>query len=56
MCQYIAGCLNIVEGSTLVKMMARNVGFATVTSELVSIRLRLAVRRQRSLCRASIVC
>ena len=34
-----------VEGSILVMMMARRVGFASVTSELVSIRFRLAVRR-----------
>ena len=45
-----------VEGSILVKMMARRVGFATVTSELVSIRFRLAVRRLRGLCWASLVC
>ena len=45
-----------VEGSILVIMMARRVGFATVTSELVSIRFRLAVRRLRCLCWASIVC
>ena len=45
-----------VEGSILVMMMARRVGFATVKSELVSIRFRLAVRRLRGLCLASIVC
>ena len=45
-----------VEGSILVMMMARRVGFASVTSELVSIRFRLAVRRLRGLCWASIVC
>ena len=45
-----------VEGSIFVMMMARRVGFATVTSELVSIRFRLAVRRLRGLCWASIVC
>ena len=45
-----------VEGSILVMMMARRVGFATVTSEFVSIRFRLAVRRLRGLCWASIVC
>ena len=45
-----------VEGSILVMMMARRVGFATVTSEFVSICFRLAVRRQRGLCWASIVC
>ena len=32
---------NIVEGSILVMMMARHVGFATVASEFVSIRFRL---------------
>ena len=37
-------------------MMSRRVGFGTVTSKLVSIRLRLAVRQLRSLCWASIVC
>ena len=45
-----------VEGSILVMMMARRVGFATVRSELVSIFFRLAVRRMRGLCWASIVC
>ena len=45
-----------VEESILVMMMARRVGFATVTSEFVSIRFRLVVRRQRGLCWASIVC
>ena len=45
-----------VEGSILVMMMARRVGFATVTSEFVSIRFRLAVRRLRGLCWTSIVC
>ena len=45
-----------VEGSILVMMMARRVGFATVTTELVSIRFKLAVRRLRGLCWASIVC
>ena len=34
-----------VGGSILFLMMARRVGFATVTSEFVSIRFRLAVRR-----------
>ena len=29
---YIAGCSNIVEGLFLIMMMARGVGFATVTS------------------------
>ena len=46
----------IVEGSILVLMMARRVGLATVRSEFVSIRFRLAVRRLRGLCWASIVC
>ena len=45
-----------VEGSILVMMMFRRVGLATVWSELVSIGFRLAVRRQRGLCWASIVC
>ena len=45
-----------VEGSILVLMMVRCIGFATVTSEFVSIRFRLAVRRLRVLCWASIVC
>ena len=45
-----------VEGSILVLMMARRVGLATVRSEFVSIRFRLAVRRLRGLCWASIVC
>ena len=45
-----------VEGSFLVMMMARRVDFATISSEFVSIRFRLAVRRLRGLCWASIVC
>ena len=45
-----------VEGSSLVKMMARRVGLTTVRSEFVSIRFRMAVRRLRGLCWASIVC
>ena len=45
-----------VEGSMFVIMMARRVGFATVTSEVVSICSRLAVRRLRYLCWASLVC
>ena len=45
-----------VEGSILVMMMARCVGFATVRSEFVWIRFRLAVRRLRGLCCACIVC
>ena len=36
-----------VEGSILVFMMAKRVGLATVRSEFVSIRFRLAVRRLR---------
>ena len=44
-----------VNGSILA-LMARCIGFATVTSEFVSIRFRLAVRRLRGLCWASIVC
>ena len=39
-----------VLGSILVMMMARRVGFATVTSEFFSTRFRLAVRRLRGLC------
>ena len=46
----------MVEGSILVMMMARRVGFATVTSVFVSIRFRLAVRRLCGLGLASIVC
>ena len=45
-----------VERSILVMMMARRVGFATVTSELVSTRFRLALRQLRGLCCTSIVC
>ena len=44
-----------VEASVLVMMMARRVGFATVRSEFVSIRFRMAVRRLRGLSWASIV-
>ena len=44
-----------VEGSTLFMMMARRVGFATVTSEAALIRFMLAVRRLLGLCWASIV-
>ena len=40
----------------MVMMMARRVGFANLTSDFVWIRLRLAVRRLRGLCWASIVC
>ena len=39
----------------LVIRMVRRVGFATVTSEFVAIRFKLAVRRLRGLCWASIV-
>ena len=45
-----------VEGSILVMMIARRVGFATVTSEIVSIRFRFAVRRLRGFCCMCIVC
>ena len=45
-----SGVLKPVKGSILVMMMARRVGFTTVTSEYVSIRFRLAVRRLRGLC------
>ena len=45
-----------VESSILVMKMARRVGFPIVTSEFVWIRFRLAVRRLRSLCWASLVC
>ena len=45
-----------VEGSVVVMIMARCIGFATVTSEFVSYRFRMAVRRLRGLCWASIVC
>ena len=44
------------EGSILVMMMAKLVGFATVRSEFVWIRFRLAVRRLSGLCWACIVC
>ena len=44
-----------VEGSILVIMMARRVGFGTVTSEFVSICFRLSLRWLRCLCWASIV-
>ena len=36
-----------VEGSIFVMMMARRVGFASLTSYFVSIRFMLAVRRLR---------
>ena len=45
-----------VEGSILVLMITRRVGLATVRSEFVSIRFRLAVRRLRGLYWASIFC
>ena len=50
------GTQTFVESLISVLMMARRVGFATVRSEFVSIRLRLAVRWLRGLCWASIVC
>ena len=50
------GTQTVVEDSILVLMMARRVGFATVRSEFVLIRFRLAVRRLRGLCWASLVC
>ena len=50
------GTQTIVEGLILVLMMARRVGFATVRSEFVLSRFRFAVRWQRGLCWASIVC
>ena len=49
------GPRTVVEGSILVMMIARRVDFATVMSEFVSTRFRLAVRRLRGLCWASIV-
>ena len=52
---FLVACVD-VEGSILVMMMARCIGLATITSEFVSIRFRLAVRRLRGLCWASIVC
>ena len=42
-------------GLNIVMMMARRVGFATVTSEFVSIRFRLAVRLLRGFFWAFIV-
>ena len=39
----------------LVMRMVRRVGFATVTSEFVAIRFKLAVRRLRGLCWTCIV-
>ena len=44
-----------IEGSILVRIIARRVDFATVRSEFVSSRFRLAVRRLRGLCWASIL-
>ena len=52
---FLVACVD-VEVSILVMMMANPVGFPTVTSELVWIRFRLAVRRLRCLCWASTVC
>ena len=49
------GPQTVVEGSILVMMIARRVGFATVRSEVVCIRFKLAVRRLLGLCWASIV-
>ena len=49
-------CFCRFEGSILVFMMGRRVGLATVRSEFVSIRFRMAVRRLRGLYWASIVC
>ena len=46
----------VVEGSIFVMMMGRRVGFATATSEFVSIRFRLAGRRLRGLYWAFTVC
>ena len=43
-----------VEGSIFVMMRSRSAGFATVTSDIVSIRFRLAVRQLRGLCFTSI--
>ena len=45
-----------VEGSKFVMMMARRVGFATTTSEFVSIRFRLAGKRLHGLYWAFTVC
>ena len=45
-----------VEVSIFAMMTAIRVVFPTVTSEFVSIRFRVTVRRQRGLCWASIVC
>ena len=45
-----------VEGSILVMMIARRVGFATVRSDFVWIRFRFAVRRLRGFCCTCIVC
>ena len=49
------GTETVVEGLILVLMMAKRVGFATVRSEIVSIRFKLAVRRLRGFFWASIV-
>ena len=45
-----------VEGSILVMMIARRVGFATVTLEFVSIRFRFSVSRLRGFCCTCLVC
>ena len=52
---FLVACVD-VEGSILVMMMGRRVGLATVRSDFVSSRFRLAVRRVRGVCWASIVC
>ena len=51
-----SGCSKIVECLIFVMMVARRVGFATVKSEFVLIRFRLAVGRLRGFCWTSIVC
>ena len=52
---FLVASVNL-EGLNFVIMMARRVGFGTVTSEFVLICFRFAVRRLRYLCWASIVC
>ena len=49
------GTQTVVEGLILVLIMASCVSFATVRSDIVSIRFKLAVRRLRGLFWASIV-
>ena len=49
------GTQTVVEDLILVLMMAKRVSFATVRSDIVSIRFKLAVRRLRGLFWASIV-